>query len=170
MAIKYFTVNDDQHQANNINARLEQLGISVRVINIESVSGVVKVWYQESILPSVQTIESESPVEPEAWRSLLRKLANGLENMTKLAAERATISDQRVALAWVEEARQMAPVPVVIAAEAAPAVEPVPAPDRTEEPAAASPEAEADEKETGEQPTSDKPASGSPSWTAKKKR
>lgn len=46
-------------------------------------------------------------IEPEGWRDMMTRLANGLELMTSLASERAISVDTCVCLEWVRDARAM---------------------------------------------------------------
>lgn len=56
-------------------------------------------------------------IEPDGWRDMMTRLANGLELMTSLASERAISVDTCVCLEWVRDARAMLdqehPAPVV---------------------------------------------------------
>ena len=56
-------------------------------------------------------------IEPDGWRDMMARLANGLELMTSLASERAISVDTCVCLEWVRDARAMLdqeqPAPVV---------------------------------------------------------
>lgn len=56
MAIKYFTVPADQHQAANIASAMQEGGITDdRVITVETVHNNVKVWYRD-LFPTVVTV------------------------------------------------------------------------------------------------------------------
>ena len=46
-------------------------------------------------------------IEPDGWRDMMARLANGLELMTSLASERAISVDTCVCLEWVRDARAM---------------------------------------------------------------
>lgn len=46
-------------------------------------------------------------IEPDGWRDMITRLANGLELMTSLASERAISVDTCVCLEWVRDARAM---------------------------------------------------------------
>lgn len=46
-------------------------------------------------------------IEPDGWRDMMTRLANGLELMTSLASERAISVDTCVCLEWVRDARAM---------------------------------------------------------------
>lgn len=46
-------------------------------------------------------------IEPDGWRGMMTRLANGLELMTSLASERAISVDTCVCLEWVRDARAM---------------------------------------------------------------
>lgn len=56
-------------------------------------------------------------IEPDGWRDMMTRMANGLELMTSLASERAISVDTCVCLEWVRDARAMLdqeqPAPVV---------------------------------------------------------
>lgn len=82
------------------------------MLHIFTATGMTDVSDMQAVFDRVESVlvkmeRKPKVIEPEGWREMMARLANGLELMTSLAAERACIADESVCKAWVTMARVM---------------------------------------------------------------
>lgn len=92
------------------------------MLHIFTATGMTDVSDMQAVFDRVEAVlvkleRKPKVIEPDGWRDMMTRLANGLELMTSLASERAISVDTCVCLEWVRDARAMLdqdqPAPVV---------------------------------------------------------
>lgn len=82
------------------------------MLHIFTATGMTDVSDMQAVFDRVEEVlvkleRKPKVIEPEGWRDMMTRLANGLELMTSLASERAISVDTCVCLEWVRDARTM---------------------------------------------------------------
>lgn len=82
------------------------------MLHIFTATGMTDVSDMQEVFDQVEKVlvkleRKPKVIEPEGWRGMMTRLANGLELMTSLASERAISVDTCVCLEWVRDARAM---------------------------------------------------------------
>lgn len=82
------------------------------MLHIFTATGMTDVSDMQAVFDQVEKVlvkleRKPKVIEPDGWRDMMTRLANGLELMTSLASERAISVDTCVCLEWVRDARAM---------------------------------------------------------------
>lgn len=82
------------------------------MLHIFTATGMTDVSDMQAVFDQVEKVlvkleRKPKVIEPDGWRGMMTRLANGLELMTSLASERAISVDTCVCLEWVRDARAM---------------------------------------------------------------
>lgn len=82
------------------------------MLHIFTATGMTDVSDMQAVFDRVEAVlvkleRKPKVIEPDGWRDMMTRLANGLELMTSLASERAISVDTCVCLEWVRDARAM---------------------------------------------------------------